>query len=110
MMKRVLENLLSDKDFSEIIKGSGISLFLRFGGLAFGYALTLIIANWFGAKGLGDYVLAITVLRLFALLAKSGLDTTAIRFIASFALQDKWTSIHFLRKQIIMILSVTSII
>lgn len=110
MMKRVLENLLSDKDFSEIIKGSGISLFLRFGGLAFGYALTLIIANWFGAKGLGDYVLAITVLRLFALLAKSGLDTTAIRFIASFALQDKWTSIHYLRKQIIMILSVTSII
>lgn len=108
-MNRVFQYLLSDKDFSEIIKGSGISLFLRFGGLAAGYVLTLIIANLFGAKGLGDYVLAITVLRLFTLLAKSGLDITAIRLIASFALQDKWTSIGYLRKQIVMILSVTSI-
>ena len=108
-MNRVFQYLLSDKDFSEIIKGSGISLFLRFGGLTAGYVLTLIIANLFGAKGLGDYVLAITVLRLFTLLAKSGLDITAIRLIASFALQDKWTSISYLRKQIVMILSVTSI-
>ncbi|MAJ90280.1 MAG: hypothetical protein CMD08_03295 [Flavobacteriales bacterium] len=108
-MNKLFQHLLSDKDFSEIIKGSGISLFLRFGGLAAGYVLTLIIANLFGAKGLGDYVLAITVLRLFTLLAKSGLDITAIRLIASFALQDKWTSISYLRKQIVIILSVTSI-
>ena len=69
-----------------------------------------MIANLFGAKGLGDYVLAITVLRLFTLLAKLGLDTTSIRFIASFASQDKWTSIFRLRKQVVTILSFTSVI
>jgi len=108
-MKAKIKKALTDKDFSELLKGSGISFFLRFGGLAVGYLLTLVIANLFGAKGLGDYVLAITVLRLFTLLAKAGLDTTSIRFIASFASKDKWTSIFSLRKQVITILSFTSV-
>jgi len=109
-MKSKLNKALKDKDFSELFKGSGISFILRFGGLAIGYLLTLVIAHLFGAKGLGDYVLAITVLRLFALLAKIGLDTTSIRFIASFASQKKWTSIFHFRKQVVIILSFTSII
>ena len=109
-MKSKIKKALKDKDLSELIKGSGISFILRFGGLALGYLLTLVIANLFGAKGLGDYVLAITVLRLFTLLSKIGLDTTSIRFIASFASKEKWTSIFSFRKQVVTILSITSII
>mgnify|MGYP003965514953 FL=1 len=109
-MKTKIKKALKDKNFSELVKGGGVSIFLRFGGLAVGYLLTLVIANLFGAKGLGDYVLAITVLRLFTLLAKLGLDTTSIRFIASFALQEKWTSIFYFRKQVVPILSFTSIV
>ena len=108
-MKEKFLNALQDKDFAELLKGSGISFILRFGGLAIGYLLTLVIANLFGAKGLGDYVLAITVLRLFTLLAKLGMDTTSIRFIASFASQDKWTSIFKFRKQVVSILSISSV-
>ena len=92
-MKSKIKKAFKDKDFSELIKGSGISFILRFGGLIVGYLLTLVIAKLFGANGLGDYVLAITVLRLFTLLSKIGLDTTSIRFIASFASKEKWTSI-----------------
>ena len=109
-MKEKFLKALQDKDFTELLKGSGISFSLRFGGLAVGYLLTLVIANLFGAKGLGDYVLAITVLRLFTLLAKLGLDTTSIRFIASFASQDKWTSIFKFRKQVVSILSISSVV
>jgi len=109
-MKKRLRKALEDKDFAELLKGSGISFSLRFGGLTAGYLLTLVIANLFGAKGLGDYVLAITVLRLFTLLAKLGLDTTSIRFIASFASQDKWTSIFKFRKQVASILSISSVV
>ena len=108
-MKEKFLNAMQDKDFSELLKGSVISFILRFGGLAVGYLLTLVIANLFGAKGLGDYVLAITVLRLFTLLAKLGMDTTSIRFIASFASQDKWTSIFKFRKQVVSILSISSV-
>ena len=109
-MRTSIKKALKDKDFSELVKGGGVSFFLRFGGLAVGYLLTIVIANFFGAKGLGDYVLAITVLRLFTLLAKLGLDTTSIRFIASFASQEKWTSIFHFRKQVVTILSLTSVL
>jgi O-antigen/teichoic acid export membrane protein len=109
-MKARFLKTLEDKDFSELIRGSGTSFFLRFGGLAVGYILTLVIANLFGAKALGDYILAITVLNLFVLLAKIGLDTTSIRFMASFISQKKWTSIFDFRKKAVLILSFTSII
>ncbi len=101
---------LEDKDFSELIKGSGMSFVLRFVGLVVGYVLTLLIANLFGATGLGDYVLSITVLSLFTLFAKIGLDTTSIRFIASFSTQGKWNSISYFRKQVVVILTISSFI
>ena len=109
-MKEKFLKALQDKDFSELLEGSGISFILRFGGLAIGYFLTLIIAHLFGAEGLGEYVLAITILRMFTLIAKAGLDTTSIRFIASYASQNKWENIFNFRKKVISILSFTSIL
>jgi len=109
-MKEKLKLALKDKDFSELLRGSSLAFFLRFGGLMAGYLLTLIIANLFGADGLGDYVLSITVLRLFTLLSKLGLDTTSIKFIASFASQNKWTSISKFRNKVVFILIISSII
>jgi len=109
-MKKSFQKLLGDKDFNELIKGGGISFFFRLGGQALGYLLTLIIANLFGAKGLGDYVLAITILKLFSVLAKFGLDTASIRFIASYASKEKWQSILNLRKKVVNILSVTTVL
>ena len=50
-MKKRFQKLLGDKDFSELIKGGGISFFFRLAGQFIGYLLTLIIANLFGAKG-----------------------------------------------------------
>ena len=67
-MKEKLKLALKDKDFSELLRGSSLAFFLRFGGLMAGYLLTLIIANLFGADVLVYYVLSITVLRLFNLL------------------------------------------
>ena len=61
-----------------------------------------MIANYFGAKGLGDYILSIVVLRIFTLLSKLGMDTFSIRFIASFTKQGKWRSIQIFRKKIII--------
>lgn len=109
-MKEKLKLALKDKDFSELLRGSGFSFFLRFGGLAAGYLLTLIIAHLFGADGLGEYILAITVLRLFTLLSKLGLDTTSIRFLASFTSQNKWKSILKFRRKVVFILIISSLL
>ena len=108
-MKKKIQKALKDKDFAELFKKGGVSFFIRIGGQVLGFLLTLIIANYFGAKGLGDYVLSIVVLRIFTLISKLGMDTFSIRFIASFAKQNKWKSIQLFRRKIVLLLTVTSL-
>ncbi len=109
-MKRRLQVALEDKDFSELFKQGGVSFFLRIGGQLLGFFLTLLIAKYFGAEGLGEYMLAVVVLRIFTLLAKLGLDTTSIRFSASFAAQNKWKSLLLFFKKVYFILILSSLV
>ena len=67
-----------------------------------GFVFTLMIAKYFGAKGL-DYVLAIIVLRVFSLLAKLGIDVASIRYIAGFAIKNRWSAIKLYRKNTLAI-------
>lgn len=100
---------LLDHDLRELLTKGGTSFLLRIFGQAFGFFLAFIIANYFGADTLGDYVLAIIVLRVFTVFAKLGFDTTAVRFISSFASQNKWQSIKLLKNKIIMLLIFSSV-
>ena len=109
-MKEKFLNALQDKDFSELFKKGGLSFLIRIGGQVMGFLLTLIIARYFGASGLGDYVLAIIVLRVFAMISKLGVDTTSIRVIASFASQNKFKSIKYFRKKIVVLLIATTLV
>ena len=109
-MKEKFLNALQDKDFSELFKKGGLSFLIRIGGQVMGFLLTLIIARYFGASGLGDYVLAIIVLRVFAMISKLGVDTTSIRVIASFASQNKFKSIKYFRKKIVLLLITTTLV
>ena len=59
-------------------------MIFRVVGQITGFFMTFYIAHLFGAKGLGNFVLALIILRLFSLIAKLGLDTASIRFIAGF--------------------------
>ena len=76
---------------------------LRIGGQIIGFLLTFVIAHYYGAQGLGNYVLAIVILQIFALMSKLGLDTFSIRFIASFSKKNKWKSIQLFRKKILIL-------
>jgi len=109
-MKDKFLKALKDKDFAELFNKGGLSFIIRIGGQAMGFLLTLLIAKYFGAKGLGDYVLSIVVLRVFTLVSKLGMDTFSIRFIASFAKQGKWKSIQLFRRKILFLLSITTIV
>ena len=91
-MKERLQIAIQDKDFSELFKKGGVSFFIRIGGQVVGFLMSFVIVHYFGAKGLGNYVLAIVVLRVFTLISKLGLDTFSIRFIAAFSKQGKWKS------------------
>jgi len=109
-MKERFLKALEDKDFYELFQKGGLSFLIRIGGQIMGFLLSFVIAYYYGAQGLGNYVLAIVVLRIFTLIAKLGIDTFSIRFIAAFAKQGKWKSIQLLRKKTLVLLSVTSLI
>jgi O-antigen/teichoic acid export membrane protein len=108
-MKEKFLKALQDKDFSELFKKGGVSFLIRIGGQIMGFLLTLVIAHYYGAQGLGNYILAIVILRIFTLVSKLGLDTFSIRFIASFSRKNKWKSIQLFRKKILILISITSI-
>ena len=108
-MIKLISKLRNDKDFFEIFQKGGISFLIRIGGQIMGFLLSFIIANYYGAQGLGSFVLAITVLRIFTLLAKLGLDTTSVRFIASFAKQNKWKNISLFRRKTLVLLCITQL-
>ena len=109
-MKKKFLNALLDKDFFELFKKGGLSFLIRIGGQIIGFLLTFVIAHYYGAQGLGNYVLAIVILQIFALMSKLGLDTFSIRFIASFSKKNKWKSIQLFRKKILILISITSIV
>lgn len=110
MIKERIQTAFKDSDFAELFKKGGASFSLRVLGQAFGFFLALLIARYFGSQTLGEYVLVIIILRIFTLFAKLGMDTTAIRFVAGFAAQNKWKSIFFFRRKLLLISLFSSII
>tara|TARA_B100000287_G_scaffold344941_1_gene332208 strand:- start:1738 stop:3066 length:1329 start_codon:yes stop_codon:yes gene_type:complete len=109
-MKKKLVKLFEDQDFSELYKKGGISFIIRIGGQIMGFLMSFLIAYFYGAQGLGNFLLAFIVLRIFSMIAKLGIDTSSIRFIASFVKQGKWQSIKLFRKKILFLISFTSIL
>ena len=98
-----------DKDFLELFKKGGVAMLFRIGGQLMGFLLTFVIAYFFGANGLGDYVLAIVVLKIFTLLSKLGLDTVSIKYIASYCAEKSYFGIVSFRKKALSIILITSI-
>jgi O-antigen/teichoic acid export membrane protein len=100
----------NDKDFLELFNKGVLAFLFRIGGQIMGFLLTFVIAYFFGANGLGDYVLAIVVLKIFTLISKLGLDTASIKYIASYAAEQKDKSIALFRSRSIVLILVMSII
>ena len=99
-----------DKDFLELFKKGGVAMLFRIGGQLLGFLLTFVIAFFFGANGLGDYVLAIVVLKIFTLISKLGLDTASIKYIASYCAEKSYFGIISFRKKAISIILFASIL
>ena len=98
-----------DKDFLELFKKGGVAMLFRIGGQLMGFLLTFVIAYFFGANGLGDYVLAIVVLKIFTLVSKLGLDTVSIKYIASYCAEKSYFGIVSFRKKALSIILIASI-
>lgn len=79
---------LKDTHLKELLKGSSIAFIFRITGMLTGYMFTLLITRNFGAGVMGTFALSFTVLTVFSVLGRIGLDTALLRFVAEYLSQE----------------------
>jgi O-antigen/teichoic acid export membrane protein len=92
-IKRGLHADLKDRSFLEIVRESGITFAIRLGGLIAGYAFIFLISRYFGSAVLGAHTLSITVLMMFTVLGRLGMDTHLVKNFARDHGDNRWDRI-----------------
>ncbi len=83
----------TDAGFVEIVKGSTATFMLRLLGLVAGYAFTFIVSRFYGSEVLGAHTLSLTVLMLFSVLGRLGMDSLLVRHFAHDHAANRWDRI-----------------
>ena len=78
-----------DLHLKELFKGSSIALIFKFFSVILGYVFFYVLAKKYGAIGLGIFNTCFTVLILTSVIAKIGLDTALVKYIAEFVATNK---------------------
>lgn len=92
-----------DANFIEILKGSSTTFIVRLLGLVAGYAFTFIISRYYGSEVLGAHTLSITVLMMFSVLGRLGMDSLLVRHFAQDHAANRWDRIMEVYKKTLMV-------
>ncbi len=93
----------NDAGFLEIVKGSATTFAIRLLGLVAGYAFTFIISRYYGSEVLGAHTLSITVLMMFSVLGRLGMDSLLVRHFAQDHAINRWDRILEVYKKTLMV-------
>jgi O-antigen/teichoic acid export membrane protein len=88
----------NDIHLKELLTGSSISFSFRILGIVAGYIFTLLVTRNLGAKAIGIYALSLTLLSVFSIIGRLGVDNALVRFIAEYSSQNR----HDLVKEVYM--------
>ncbi len=83
-----------DKNFIEILKNSLSAFLIRVCGIVLSYFFIFLISRGYGAEVLGIYSLSLTLLQIFSVLGKSGIDTALMKFVSEFSSQGNWKAVY----------------
>lgn len=83
-LKQYITNSIGDGHFLELLKGASSTLILKIIGLVVGYVLAIFITNQYGAYIFGQYVTALLVVEILAIISRLGIDTSLVRFISKY--------------------------
>ncbi len=93
-----------DKNFREIISGSAATITIRLLGLVVGYAFTFIISRYFGSEVLGPHTLSVTVLMMFSVVGRLGMDTYLVRSFSRDHADGRWDRILEVYKKTLLVI------
>ena len=102
MINKIKNKINADTHLKELLKGSSIAFVLRIIGIVAGYIFTLLVARLYGADVLGIFVLSLTLMQIFSVFGKAGMDVTSLRFVAELSSQNKWYTIKDFYKKVIL--------
>ena len=110
IVERIRLKLAEDKDFAELIKGSGTALILRIVGIASGYVFTLLVTRTLGAKAWGIFALSLVVLQIASVIGRLGMDTALLRFTAEYVAKGEITTLKEIYKKALILVVPCSIL
>lgn len=90
--------------------GISATLVFRVVGMALGYALTFLIARFYGSGGVGEYNLLLQIILTSSSFLMVGLNTAVLRFSGEFKTDQDFSRHRTLVSQYLTILVATSII
>ncbi|MBL0339636.1 MAG: hypothetical protein IPP71_01225 [Bacteroidetes bacterium] len=96
MLKKITNSIKKDfkeESFREILSGSATTFLIRMLGLVVGYAFTFIVSRYFGSHILGAHTLSVTVLMMFSVIGRLGMDTHLVKNFAKDQAEDRWDKI-----------------
>ncbi len=92
-IKSGIQSDFRDKNFLEIVRESGITFIIRLVGLVAGYAFVFLISRFYGSEVLGAHTLSITVLMMFTVIGRLGMDTFLVKNFAQDHAENRWDRI-----------------
>lgn len=98
----VIESLLAklrDRGLAAVLaRGAAGSLVVAGAGSLLAVAVQAVLARAMGAAAYGVFHYAVTVAQVVVLAAIVGLDTTAVRFLASYRVEERWALLAGFRR------------
>ncbi len=80
-IKKIINSQLSDKNFSEILKGTAVALIARVLAAALALVSSLIVARAYGAESTGNLAIVQTLMMLMSIFAVMGTNVSILKFI-----------------------------
>ena len=88
MLRKLLTHLKA-KDLSDLAKGSAWAFLLRSLGILVSYSLLFVIAWPYDASVLGMFTLMLTIVQVFSIIGRWGLDIGVLRLISAYVPQGE---------------------
>lgn len=101
MISKIKNKIDSDKNLLELIKGGSVSFIFQIIGIGLSYLFILFVSRFYGAEGMGIFALSFTVLNIFVLFGKFGLDVSIVKFIGELSEKKDFSSIKDIYLKII---------
>ncbi|MBL0050757.1 MAG: oligosaccharide flippase family protein [Bacteroidetes bacterium] len=93
ILEKKLKRQLREKDFKELVFGSATTFFMRVLGMLAGTVFTFVMAKYYGASTVGAFHLSQTVLLLFTILTRLGMDTAIVKLFSENIAFNKWNNV-----------------